>query len=73
LPKLRKTEPSRRLIRKPELRRLVPYSDTTIWRKEKAGQFPRRVQLSPTAVAWFEDEILAWIQSRVRQAGKSPG
>jgi len=73
LPKHRKAEPApRRLIRKPELLRRVPYSDTTIWREEKAGRFPRRVQLGPGAVGWYEDEIDAWINARIRQAGKRP-
>ena len=73
MPKRRKSEPApRRLIRKPELLRRVPYSDTTIWREEKAGRFPRRVQLGPMAVAWYEDEVDEWIKSRIRQAGKRP-
>jgi prophage regulatory protein len=75
LPKLRRPGPEpapRRLIRLPEVLRRVPYSATTIWRKEKAGQFPRRVQLGPMASAWYEDEIDTWIESRVRQAGKRP-
>jgi len=73
LPKLRKQEPApRRLIRKPELLRRVPYSDTTIWREEKAGRFPRRVQLGPGAVAWFEDEVNDWIKARIRLFGKRP-
>ena len=65
----------RRLIRKPEVRRLTGYSDTTIWRLEQAevDPFPQRVTLSPMAVAWFEDEVVLWIQSRVRQRGKRPG
>jgi prophage regulatory protein len=69
----RKGEPAeRRIIRKPEVRRRTGYSYTSIWREEKAGRFPKRVQLSPMAVGWFEDEVLDWIQSRVRRGGKRP-
>ena len=37
-------------------------------------KFPKRVQLSPAgmAVGWYEDEVSAWILSRVRQGGKRP-
>ena len=75
MPRVSKPVPApRRLIRKPEVRRLTGYSDDTLWRKEKelVDPFPRRVQLSPMAVAWFEDEVQLWIAARVRQAGKRP-
>jgi prophage regulatory protein len=64
----------RRIIRKPEVRRRTGLSDTTIWRKEKGGEFPQRVQLSSDgmAVGWFEDEVDAFIHSRVRGPGKRP-
>jgi prophage regulatory protein len=71
----RKTAPTeRRIIRRPEVRRRTGYSDTTIWRKEKEGTFPERVQLSSDgmAVGWYEDEVDAWIQSRIREPGKRP-
>ena len=60
------------IIRKPEVLRRTGYSDTTIWREEKAGRFPQRVQLSPMAVGWYEDDIEAWVRARVRAAGKRP-
>jgi prophage regulatory protein len=71
LPKLREHEPAaRQIIRKPTVRKLTGYSDTTIWRKEKKGEFPPRVQLSPMAVGWFADEIDDWVRSRIRAVGK---
>jgi prophage regulatory protein len=64
----------RRIIRKPEVRRRTGLSDTTIWRKEKAGEFPQRIQLSPDgmAVGYYEDEVDAFIHSRVRGLGRRP-
>jgi prophage regulatory protein len=51
----------------------VGYSDTQIWRLERAGQFPQRVQLTEGgAVGWYEDEINAWVDSRIRAPGKRP-
>ena len=39
-------------------------SRTTVWRLERAGQFPSRLKVGHSAVRWREDEILAWIDSR---------
>ena len=47
----------RRILRKKEVRRRTGYSDTTIWRRERQGTFPARVQLSEHSVGWYEDEI----------------
>ena len=66
----RKATRPRRLIRKQEVLHRTGYSHTTIWRLEKAGLFPLRVQLSPMAVGWFEDEVDQWIASRIRRGGK---
>lgn len=70
--KIKGTSTGRRIIRKPEVERLTGYSGVQIWRLEGKGQFPSRVELSPMAVGWFEDEVIEWIQSRVRRGGKRP-
>ena len=43
----------------------VPYCRMHIDRLEKAGEFPKRVQLSPNRVAWVESEIDDWIAQRI--------
>jgi prophage regulatory protein len=65
---------ARRIIRRREVEGRTGYSGTTIWRKERDGQFPKRVQLSSDgiAVGWYEDEVDDWIQSRIRKPGKRP-
>lgn len=60
----------RRMMRKREVLRLVGVAHTTVWRWERARTFPQRVQLGPLSVAWYEDEIIQWLNSRVRQGGK---
>jgi prophage regulatory protein len=62
----------RRILRKPAVRELTGYSDTQIWRLEKAGQFPARLQIGPGAVGWYSDEIEAWIETRTRGFGRNP-
>ena len=64
------TSPSpTRLLRKPAVIDRVALSDTTIWRLERAGNFPRSIRISPGAVAWRESDIEAWIEKRA-EAGR---
>ena len=62
----------RRMMRKREVLRLVGVAHTTVWRWERARTFPQRVQLGPLSVAWYEDEVIQWLNSLVRQGGKKP-
>jgi predicted DNA-binding transcriptional regulator AlpA len=59
------------LILRDELKRLVPLSVTTIWRLERAGQFPRRIPISEKRVAWRRSAIEAWLERRA--AAPMPG
>jgi prophage regulatory protein len=44
----------------------IPYSKVQLWRKEKRGEFPKRVPLGAARHAWVEDEIDSWIEARAR-------
>ena len=64
---------SRSILRKRTVHQRTGLSDTTIWRLEKAGDFPARVQITEAGpVGWYEDEIDAWVEGRVRGGGKRP-
>ena len=39
-------------------------SKVTIWRKEKSGAFPKRINLTPRRVGWIESEIVGWLETR---------
>ena len=54
-----------RILSKRQLKELVLYSPHHVARLEKAGQFPKRVQLGPNRVGWVEDEVLDWLQQRL--------
>lgn len=58
--------PVRRVIRRSELRRLVPLGDTTIYQLERRGEFPRRFFLSARCVVWDLAEVEDWIEGRRR-------
>lgn len=54
-----------RILSKRQLKELVLYSPQHIARLEKAGEFPKRVQLGPNRVGWVEEEVLDWLQQRL--------
>jgi prophage regulatory protein len=51
--------------------RYQPKSRVQVWRDIRAKKFPAPISLGPRSVAWFEDEILAWLASRPRCGGAS--
>ena len=69
--------PQKRFIRLPEVLSRTGYGRTTIYRKMEDGSFPRSVKLGGPledsnafdcrAVAWIEDEVEQWIDSRIEE------
>jgi prophage regulatory protein len=56
-----------RILTRRHLRELIPYTPQHIQRLEKAGKFPRRIQLGPNRVGWVATEIDAWLAERIAQ------
>ncbi len=54
-----------RILSKRQVKELVLYSPQQIARLEKAGQFPKRVQLGVNRVGWVEAEVLNWLEERL--------
>lgn len=61
-----------RIIDWKTLKTMVPYSRQHIARLEKVGRFPKRVILSPSRVGWVYDEIVAYIEGRIRLRDNPP-
>lgn len=57
------TEPLK-ILRKQEVCERVGYSGMHLSRLEKAGDFPKRIQVGPQRVGWLESEINEWIEGR---------
>lgn len=55
-----------RVIRRPELRKIVPLADTTIYEMEQRGEFPKRFFLTPRCVVWDLAEVETWLDERRR-------
>ncbi|MEP1520366.1 AlpA family phage regulatory protein [Ascidiaceihabitans sp.] len=54
-----------RILSKKALKELVLYSPQHVARLEKAGLFPKRVQLGLNRVGWVESEVLDWLEQRL--------
>ena len=57
-----------RIIRKKELLRIIGVSCPTLWRWERKGIFPRRIQLGG-CVGWDMAEIDQWLEERKAARG----
>lgn len=53
-----------KLLRCEAVQERTGLSRTTLWRMERRGEFPKRVHLTSSLVAWLEEEVVAWIRSR---------
>ena len=73
----KKQSPQKRFIRLPEVLTRTGFGRTTIYRKMEDGSFPRSVKLGgpledpnvfdSRAIAWIEDEVEQWIESRIEE------
>lgn len=52
-----------RIIRFPQVAQIVGISRATVFRLERSGDFPRRVQVGPRSVGWLLSEITAWLEA----------
>ena len=60
-----------KILRMAEVVELTGLSRVTVWRLERDGRFPARLQLSRNAVGWRDDEVIDWVQSRPRVASRA--
>ncbi|PWG68046.1 hypothetical protein DF186_25900, partial [Enterococcus hirae] len=54
-----------RLLTMKEVLELIPYSQPHIYRLIKEGKFPKQIRLGPNKVAWFEADILKWLEDKI--------
>ena len=73
----KKQSPQKRFIRLPEVLSRTGFGSTSIYRKMEDGDFPKSVKLGgppidpnvfdSRAIAWIEDEVEQWIESRIEE------
>ena len=49
------------LLRIEEVRGRTGLSTATIYRREAAGTFPRKVRMGPKTVGWYRTDVDAWV------------
>ena len=54
----------RRILSQKAVLERVPLSRTTLWRLERNGNFPKRIQISPNRIGWLEMDVEAWLEER---------
>lgn len=63
---------STRVLNSAEVEDATTLSQSTIWRLERQGRFPKRFQLSDNRVGWLQPEINDWIVRRRLQGRRQP-
>lgn len=61
------TQPAR-FIRIKEVLSITSLSKSDLYRRIAAGTFPTQINLGPMTVVWAEDEVHAWMDSRIAEA-----
>lgn len=58
-----------RILRRPEVEKLVGLSRSTLYAMMQEGAFPKPVKLGKRAVGWPESTVIIWLESRTRAEG----
>lgn len=56
-------------VRQAQLIQIMSFSASTLWRKVRAGQFPKPLKLSKNITAWKTEDVRAWMREREGAAG----
>ena len=62
------TMPQSGYIRLAVLITFIPLSASTIWRKTRAGTFPKPYKLTENTTAWKVEDVMAWMNSTEAKA-----
>lgn len=57
-----------RLLRRPEVEALTGLKRSALYLRIATGTFPAPIQLTNTAVAWVEADVLAWVNRRIAES-----
>lgn len=65
-----RTLPAQGMSRARDILHFLPFSRTTLHEWSRDGRFPKSIRLSPTMVAWKNDEVLEWLASQSANASE---
>ena len=49
-----------------QVTQITNLSRVTLWRLERSGKFPKRINISANRIGWLEEDIANWIDNRPR-------
>jgi predicted DNA-binding transcriptional regulator AlpA len=52
------------IVREPERKAMMGISRVTMWRLEREGLAPKRIQIGENSVGWLRHEIEGWIKRK---------
>lgn len=55
-----------KILRLPEVMKIIGLRRSTIYRKISEGSFPRPIPLGERAVGWIESDIQEWIDKKIK-------
>lgn len=64
-------QPADRILRWPQLARIVGISRASVDRLERSGQFPPRQRLTDYTVGWRASDVQAWVAGKRDWRGES--
>jgi prophage regulatory protein len=59
---------AKKIWRLPVVLEQTGLSRSTIYEMISRGEFPRQINLGPRAVGWVSDDVLGWIDFKIREA-----
>ena len=62
-----------KFLRWADLQPVLGLSRMTVYRMEKAGTFPKRIQINSGSVGWLENEVEVWLADRIPEWGQLAG
>ena len=71
-PSLGETVKAATYVREAQLLAMLPFSHATLWRKVKAGTFPKPLKFGPKLNAWDLDDVNRWLEA-CKEAAAGPG
>lgn len=57
--------------KRPDIPAPLPFSAPTLWRKVKAGTFPKPTKLSERVTAWRVGDVRAWIAAQSQSGSQA--
>lgn len=61
-------KPNERILRIEEVTKMTGFGRSSLYLKEQAGDFPKRIKISAKSVGWLESEVNAWILAKIKES-----